>query len=59
MLYSQGALLFIGIVALIIGYRKNSRNILVMAAIVLFLSAGLNDLINGFNEGFAEANARH
>jgi hypothetical protein len=42
-------------VALVVGYRKNHRNLLLTAAILLFLAAGLRDVVDGFIDGFGDA----
>ena len=49
------ALLAAGLVALVVGYRKNHRNLLLTAAILLFLAAGLRDVVDGFIDGFGDA----
>jgi len=48
-------LLVLGIALLIVGYRKNNRNVLVTAAVILFLSAGIDSFVSGFKEGFSSA----
>ena len=40
-------LLIVGIVLLVIGYRKNDRVLMLIAAILLFLAGGLEDLVKG------------
>jgi putative copper export protein len=44
-------LLAIGLAMLVFGYKKNDRNVLVGAALVLLLSAALGDMVHGFVEG--------
>ena len=52
MYYVAIALLVIGALLLVIGYRKNSRNMLVLSALLLLLSGSAEDLVAGFQEGF-------
>lgn len=49
------ALLLLGAALLIVGYRKNSRNVIVAAALLLLASPALPDFMDGVEEGFAEA----
>ena len=49
------ALLVSGAGLLIFGYRKNSRNLLVAAALMLLASHALPDFVEGMEEGFREA----
>lgn len=42
----------IGLVLLVIGYRKNNRNLLLAAAICLWLGAGVNDFVRGLIDGY-------
>jgi hypothetical protein len=49
--YVEITLLIAGFVLLLIGYRKNSRNILVGSAIVLLLAGAFPDLVAGFQDG--------
>jgi len=44
-------LAFIGLVAMIYGFVKNNRKILVVAGITLFLAGTLGDFLEGFKEG--------
>ena len=55
----QITLLVLGIALLIGGYRKNNRNVLVVAAIVLFASAAMESFVSGFKEGFSRAREGH
>ncbi len=50
--YIELALLIAGLVALVVGYRKNRRNILLSAAIILFLAGTVGDFAHGFRDGF-------
>lgn len=45
------ALLVAGIAALAFGYRKNNRNWLLAAAVLLFLAGGVSEFVQGFLEG--------
>jgi hypothetical protein len=49
--YIEFGLLLLGASMLVIGYRKNSRNVLLAAAIVLFLSATAGGFVQGFVQG--------
>ncbi len=49
----QITLLVIGIALLIGGYRKNNRNILFAAAVILFASVAIVGFVNGFKDGFS------
>ena len=44
-------LLVAGLALLVVGYRKNSRNMLVAAALALLACGALGDLIAGFRQG--------
>ncbi len=44
-------LLALGIVLMVVGYRRSSRNMLVWAGLTLFLSAGIGDFVQGFRDG--------
>lgn len=52
--YLEIVLLAIGAVLLIAGYRKNRRNVLLLGAIVLFLSAATDDFTHGFAQGWRQ-----
>ena len=52
------ALLLVGAVLLVVGYRRNSRNILLGAALLLLASHALPEFVAGVQGGFAEASAR-
>jgi phosphatidylglycerophosphate synthase len=49
------ALLVAGLMALVVGYWKNHRNLLLTASILLVLAAGLRDVFDGFIAGFRDA----
>lgn len=40
-----------GAVLLVIGYRKTNRNVLVAAAVLLFLAGTAGDFISGYRDG--------
>lgn len=48
----ESLLLVLGMILLVVGYRKNDRNLLLAAAIVLLLVGGLSDFVGGFHEGY-------
>ena len=52
MTYIEIVLLVVGVITLVVGYRKHRRNLLLSAAIVLFLAGAIGDLVHGFNDGF-------
>lgn len=41
----------IGLVLLVLGYRRNNRNLLLAAALCLWIGAGVNDFVRGFLDG--------
>ena len=51
-------LLVVGAVLLVVGYRRNSRNILVGAALLLLASHALPDFVTGIQDGYSEARAQ-
>lgn len=54
MRYVELALLVAGVAMLVVGYRKRHRNLLLSAAIVLFLTGAIGDIAHGFVAGFAD-----
>jgi lipoprotein signal peptidase len=52
MYYLEIALFVVGLIVLVVGYRKNQRNVLLTAAILLFLSGALGSAVDGFSDGF-------
>ncbi|WP_275041321.1 hypothetical protein [Massilia sp. 9096] len=42
-------------VLLAVGYRKTNRNLLLAAALMMWLGAGLNDFTQGFVDGVSRA----
>lgn len=55
MFITEVALLVAGLVALVIGYRKHNRNVLLCAALLLLASGSLSQIVTGFND----SQARH
>lgn len=53
------ALFVIGLILLVVGYRNNHRNLLLCAAITLFLSAGLSSMVYGFRDGYLDSRSTH
>lgn len=51
-------LLVVGAVLLVVGYRGNSRNILVVAALLLLASHALPEFVAGVQEGYSGARAQ-
>ncbi len=47
-------LLAVGIALLAVGYRRNHRNLLLAGALVLFASAAVADLVDGFMTGWED-----
>ena len=52
MYFLEIGLFVIGIAFLVIGYRKDNRNLMLTAAIVLFLSGALSNAVEGFIDGY-------
>ena len=52
MYFLEIGLFVIGIAFLAIGYRKDNRNLMLTAAIVLFLSGALSSAVEGFIDGY-------
>ena len=42
-----------GFVALLVGFRRNNRNILLAAGVALFLSGALPEFVRGYQEGYS------
>ena len=55
MYYLEIVLFVVGLVVLIVGYRKNQRNLLFIAAILLFLVGVLGGFVEGIEDGFNQA----
>lgn len=55
MYYLEIALFIAGLVVLVVGYRRNQRNLLFIAAILLFLVGVLGGFVEGFEDGFNQA----
>jgi len=47
-----------GFVALVVGFRRNNRNILLAAGIALFLSGALPDFVRGVQAGYSAERER-
>jgi len=41
-----------GLILLVFGYRKSSRDMLLAAALLLWIGGGVPDIVNGFNDGW-------
>ena len=57
MYFIEITLFLIGIVLLVVGYRRRNRNVMLSAAILLFMSAAVDSLVGGFLEGYQQAEA--
>ena len=57
MSYIAIGLLVIGLLMLVIGYRKNNRNLLAVSALILLMAAGLGDFAKGFKQGLTSTPA--
>ncbi len=55
MYYIEITLFLIGLVLLVVGYRSRNRNVMLSAAIILFMSAAVDSLVGGFLEGYNES----
>jgi uncharacterized membrane protein len=44
-----------GVILLIIGYRKSNRNMLLAAAVLLWVGCGVPEFVEGFTEGLQSA----
>ena len=53
MTYIELAFFIVGSIVLVIGYRRNKRELLLVGAFAWLLSAGIGDFTQGFLEGFA------
>lgn len=51
-------LLAAGLVMLVLGYRRSSRNQLLCAGLLLLAFNGVEDFATGFAEGYANSDAR-
>lgn len=52
MYYLEISLFVIGVALLIVGYRRNRRNVMLVAAILLYLSGAVGDFVKGVQEGY-------
>ena len=55
MYFIEITLFLIGLVLLVVGYRSRNRNVMLSAAIILFMSAAVDRLVGGFLEGYRES----
>lgn len=51
-------LLAAGLVALVLGYRRSNRNMLLCAGLLLLAFNGVEDFADGFAAGYAGSDAR-
>lgn len=51
-------LLAAGLAALVLGYRRSNRNMLLCAGLLLLAFNGVEDFADGFAAGYAGSNAR-
>jgi hypothetical protein len=42
----------VGLILLVIGYRTSNRNMLLAAAVILWIGSGVPDMVQGFNDGW-------
>jgi len=54
MLVLQVLLLVAGLVALVIGYRKHNRNLMLAAALMLLVAGSVSEVVSGFNASRAQ-----
>ena len=59
MYYLEITLFLIGLALLVVGYRSRNRNVMLSAAITLFLSASVDSFVGGFLEGYQKSQAAH
>ena len=57
MYYVAIATLVVGLIALIVGYRKNNRNTLALSAVLLLIAGAGEDFVSGFQDGLRGANS--
>ena len=48
-------LFVVGAILLVLGYRKTNRNLLLAAAVLLFLTGTIGDLTSGFSDGLGRS----
>lgn len=53
MFWLELVLVVAGFAVLVVGFRRNNRNILLAAGIVLFLSGALPDFVRGVEAGYS------
>lgn len=44
----------LGVALLIIGYRKNRRNVLLAGALILWIGGGISDIVRGAMDGYKD-----
>lgn len=54
MAYLQAALFFVGMILLIVGYRRNQRKMLVAAAVILCVAGVGWEVATGFTHGLVQ-----
>jgi hypothetical protein len=59
MLVLQITLLIVGLIALVIGYRRTNRNVLLFAALTLLAAGAVSEFVTGFNDGRAGRGMSH
>jgi len=52
--YPELILLAVGIALLVFGYRRNNRNMLLLAALVMLAAGALPDVISGIDAGYRD-----
>lgn len=52
--FAVGATL-VGLIALVWGYRKNNRNVLAAAGLLLLLAGGAEEFVAGFQDGVSSS----
>ena len=59
MFIMEVVLLVTGLVALVIGYRKDNRKVLLCAALLLLASGSFSQVVSGFNDSQARHEIQH
>jgi len=52
MVFIESTLFILGLILLIAGYRRNNRNVLLSAAILMLFVGVLDEFARGFHHGF-------
>lgn len=50
---------FVGLVLLVVGFRRADRKLLLSAALLLWFGAGSSDFVHGFMNGMAAGSGLH